>query len=50
LEIVGLSAVAAEYGVQAFHSYLVGANPGMVFLAGAMIPIYGRTGVQSLPE
>lgn len=50
LEIVGLSAMAAQYGVQAFHFYWIGAIPGMVFLAGFMIPIYMRSGVQSLPE
>jgi solute:Na+ symporter, SSS family len=50
LEIVGLSAMAAQYGVQAFHFYWVGAIPGMVFLAGVMIPVYMRSGVQSLPE
>ncbi len=50
LEIVGLSAVAAQYGVQAFHFYWIGAIQGMVFLGGAMIPIYMRSGVKSLPE
>jgi SSS family solute:Na+ symporter len=50
LEIVGLSAMAAQYGVQAFHFYWIGAIPGMVFLSGWMIPIYMRSGVKSLPE
>jgi SSS family solute:Na+ symporter len=50
LEIVGLSAVAAQYGVQAFHFYWIGAIPGMVFLGGLMIPLYMRSGVRSLPE
>ena len=50
LEIVGLSAVAAQYGVQALHFYWIGAIPGMVFLGGVMIPIYMRSGVKSLPE
>lgn len=50
LEIVGLSAVAAQYGVQAFHFYWIGAIPGMVFLGGLMIPLYMRSGVQSLPD
>ena len=45
LEIVGLSAMAAQYGVQAFHFYWIGAIPGMVFLAGFMIPVYMRSGV-----
>lgn len=50
LEIVGLSAVAAQYGVLAFHFYWIGAIPAMLFLGGVMIPIYLRSGVKSLPE
>jgi solute:Na+ symporter, SSS family len=50
LEIVGLSAVAAQYGVQALHFYWLGAIPGMVFLGGVMVPVYIRSGVKSLPE
>lgn len=50
LEIVGLSAVAAQYGVQAFHFYWIGAIPAMVFLGGVFMPIYLRSGVRSLPE
>jgi SSS family solute:Na+ symporter len=50
LEIVGLSAMAAQYGVQAFHFYWIGAIPAMVFLGAFMMPIYMRSGVQSLPE
>jgi solute:Na+ symporter, SSS family len=45
-----LSAAAAQYGVQAFHFYWIGAIPGMVFLGGLMIPLYMRSGVRSLPE
>jgi SSS family solute:Na+ symporter len=50
LEIIGLSAVAAQYGVQAFHFYWIGAIPGLVLLSAVMMPIYLRTGVRSLPE
>lgn len=50
LEIIGLSAVAAQYGVQAFHFYWIGAIPGMIVLSAVMMPIYMRTGVRSLPE
>ena len=50
LEIVGLSAVAAQYGVQALHFYLIGAIPGMILFGGAMIPVYTRNRIQSLPE
>lgn len=50
LEIVGLSAVAAQYGVQALHFYFIGAIPGMILFGGAMIPVYMRNRIQSLPE
>lgn len=50
LEIIGLSAVAAQYGVQALHFYWIGAIPAMVLLSGVMMPIYMRAGVRSLPE
>jgi solute:Na+ symporter, SSS family len=50
LEIVGLSAMAAQYGVQAFHFYWIGAIPAMVFLALWMMPVYRRSGVSSVPE
>jgi SSS family solute:Na+ symporter len=33
LEIVGLSGIAARYGVQAFHFYLIGAIPALVFVS-----------------
>ena len=48
LEIVGLSAVAAQYGAQAFHFYWIGAIPAMVFLAIWMMPVYRRSGVASV--
>ncbi len=50
LEIVGLSAMAAQYGVQAFHFYWIGAIPAMVFLGLWMMPVYRRSGVTSIPE
>lgn len=50
LEIVGLSAMAAQYGVQAFHFYWIGAIPAMVFLALWMMPIYISSGIRSIPE
>lgn len=50
LEIVGFSAVAAQYGVQAFHFYWIGAIPGMMLMGGLMLPLYMRSGVRSLPE
>jgi SSS family solute:Na+ symporter len=50
LEIVGLSAMAAQYGAQAFHFYWIGAIPAMIFLALWMMPVYRRSGVRSIPE
>ena len=50
LEIVGLSAMAAQYGAQAFHFYWIGAIPAMVFLALWMMPVYRQSGVRSIPE
>lgn len=50
LEIMGLSAMAAEYGAQAFQFYWIGAIPGMIFVALWMIPIYVRSKVRSVPE
>lgn len=50
LEIVGLSAMAAQYGAQAFHFYWIGAIPAMIFLAIWMMPVYRRSRVRSIPE
>ena len=50
LEIVGLSAMAAQYGAPAFHFYWIGAIPAMIFLALWMMPVYRRSGVRSIPE
>lgn len=50
IEIVGMSAMAAHYGVQALHFYWIGGIPGMVFLGIVVVPTYVRTGARSLPE
>lgn len=50
LEIVGMSAMAAQYGAKAFHFYFIGAIPAMVFLALWMMPVYRRSGIRSIPE
>lgn len=50
LEIVGLSGVAARYGVQAFHFYWIGAIPAMIFVSFVVLPVYQRSGVRSVPE
>lgn len=50
LEVVGMSAMAAQYGVRAFHFYWIGAIPAMVFLGLWMLPVYRNSGVRSVPE
>lgn len=50
LEIVGLSGIAARYGVQAFHFYWIGAIPALVFVSFIALPTYHRSGVRSVPE
>jgi solute:Na+ symporter, SSS family len=50
IEVIGMSAMAAQYGVQALHFYWIGGVPGMVFMGIAVLPVYMRTGARSLPE
>ena len=50
IEVIGMSAMAAQYGVQALHFYWIGGIPGMIFLSIVVLPIYMRTGARSLPE
>jgi solute:Na+ symporter, SSS family len=50
IEVIGISAMAAQYGVQALHFYWIGGIPGMIFLGLVVLPIYMRTGARSLPE
>ena len=50
LDILGLNAAAAQYGVQAFHFYWVGAIPGLIFLSLWVMPVYRRSGIRSVPE
>ena len=50
LEIVGLSGVAARYGVQVFHFYWIGAIPALIIVSFFLLPVYERLGVRSVPE
>jgi SSS family solute:Na+ symporter len=50
LEVLGLSAMAAEFGVQAFQFYWIGAIPGIVFLALWMMPVYFKSDIRSIPD
>ncbi len=50
IEILGMSSMAAQYGVQALHFYWIGGIPGMIFMSLVVLPVYMRTGARSLPE
>jgi hypothetical protein len=50
LDILGLNAAAAQYGVQAFQFYWIGAIPAMIFLSLWVMPVYRRSGIRSVPE
>src|SRR2546421_5123075 len=50
LEILGMAANGAQYGVATVHFYWVGAVPAMVFLGIVMMPFYYGAKVRSVPE
>ncbi|MGH7989451.1 MAG: sodium:solute symporter family transporter, partial [Limisphaerales bacterium] len=50
LELVGMSASGAQYGIATVHFYWVGAIPAMVFLAVFMMPFYYGSKARSVPE
>jgi SSS family solute:Na+ symporter len=50
LELVGMSASGAKYGIATAHFYWVGAIPAMVFLAVFMMPFYYGSKARSVPE
>ncbi len=50
LELVGMAASGAKYGVATAHFYWVGAIPAMVFLAVFMMPFYYGSKARSVPE
>lgn len=50
LEILGMAANGAQYGVLTVHYYWVGAVPAMVFLGIVMMPFYYGSKVHSVPE
>jgi SSS family solute:Na+ symporter len=49
LEILGMGAGAAQYGIMTAHFYWIGAIPAMVFIALFMIPFYYGSGIVSVP-
>jgi SSS family solute:Na+ symporter len=50
LEIVGMVAASAKYGLLALHFYWIGAIPAMVFLALFMVPVYRRSRALTVPD
>jgi SSS family solute:Na+ symporter len=50
LELVGMAASGAKYGIATAHFYWVGAIPAMVFLAIFMMPFYYGSKARSVPE
>jgi SSS family solute:Na+ symporter len=50
LEVMGMSANGAKYGMLTNHFYWVGAIPAMVFLALFMMPFYYSSRIRSVPE
>jgi solute:Na+ symporter, SSS family len=50
LELVGMTASGAKYGIAIVHFYWLGAIPAMVFLAIFMLPFYYGSKARSVPE
>ncbi|HVU07757.1 MAG TPA: sodium:solute symporter family protein [Verrucomicrobiae bacterium] len=50
LELVGMAASGAKYGIATAHFYWVGAIPAMIFLAVFMMPFYYGSKARSVPE
>ena len=50
VEIMGMSANGAQYGMPTFHYFWVGAIPAMLFLGIVMMPFYYGSKVRSVPE
>ncbi|MEV4638814.1 sodium:solute symporter family protein [Actinoplanes sp. NPDC049548] len=50
LEIIGMAANGAQYGLMTLHYYWIGAVPAMVFLGIVMMPFYYGSKVRSVPE
>lgn len=50
IEIMGMSANGAEYGMPTMHYFWIGAIPAMLFLGIVMMPFYYGSKVRSVPE
>ncbi|MCW2540523.1 MAG: putative sodium:solute symporter [Frankiales bacterium] len=50
IEILGMAANGAQYGLSTVHFYWIGAVPAMIFLGVVMMPFYYGSRVRSVPE
>lgn len=50
LEVIGMAASGAKYGMMTVHFYWIGAIPAMIFLALFMMPFYYGSKARSVPE
>ncbi len=50
IEVMGMSANGAEYGLPTAHYFWIGAVPAMLFLGLVMMPFYYGSKVRSVPE
>ena len=50
IEILGMAANGAQYGMATLHFYWIGAVPAMVFLGIVMMPFYYGSRVRTVPE
>ena len=50
IEILGMAANGAQYGISTVHFYWIGAVPAMVFLGLVMMLFYYGSRVRSVPE
>ena len=50
IEILGMAANGAQYGMSTLHFYWIGAVPAMVFLGLVMMPFYYGSRVRTVPE
>jgi SSS family solute:Na+ symporter len=50
VEIMGMSANGAQFGVATMHYFWIGAVPAMLFLGVVMMPFYYGSKVRSVPE
>ena len=50
IEMIGMAASGAKYGMMTVHFYWIGAIPAMIFLAIFMMPFYYGSKARSVPE